>query len=91
MVTFLSHLVQHGTDYERFEEIEGQILSIMAEYGGEYLFRLKHHDGSGESHLVTFPSDADFERFRADPRRLQLREEMGQHQTSIKLTRCTVL
>ena len=87
----LSHIINNGHDYDLFEQIEGEIIGLMAEYGGEYLFRLKHHDGSGESHLVTFPSEEAFTQFRNDPRRTELRERMGEHISSVHLTRCTIL
>lgn len=53
----------------RFQEYEAQVLPLLAEHGGVLQRRLRDADGTTEVHLIRFPSEAHFARYRADPRR----------------------
>ena len=45
------------------------VLPLLADYGAALEQRLRTADGTHELHVVRFPSQADFARFRTDPRR----------------------
>lgn len=53
-----------------FQEYEDTVLPLLPEFGGCLQRRLRNGDGTVELHVVRFASRADFERFRADPKRL---------------------
>lgn len=61
-----------------FEQFESVALPLVDRYNGKLLLRIRPGEGSMiagalempyEAHLVSFESDADFERFKADPSR----------------------
>ena len=51
---------------------EAQVLPLLADHGGVLQRRLRSEDGGTEVHLVWFPSSAEFEAYRNDPRRTTL-------------------
>lgn len=63
-----------------FDEFESVAIPLIAKYNGKLLFRIRP-DGAAfieaegerpyEVHLVEFPSEADFERFKLDEERKQ--------------------
>ena len=52
-----------------FDAYETAVLPLLAEHGGVLERRLRTTDGDLEAHVVTFPGPAEFDAFRADPRR----------------------
>jgi uncharacterized protein (DUF1330 family) len=52
-----------------FQAYEDQVLPILKEYGGRLQRRLRNELGTLELHILTFPSDAAYQNYRADPRR----------------------
>jgi uncharacterized protein (DUF1330 family) len=54
---------------ETFQAYEDKVLPILNEYGGRLQRRLRNELGTLELHIVSFPSDAAFQKYRADPRR----------------------
>ena len=58
-------------DLPAFERYEAEVLALAPKYGGRLEFRVRALDGSREIHLLYFPSDEAFERFRSDPARIE--------------------
>jgi hypothetical protein len=54
---------------EDFRAYEDAVLPLLPEFGGRLERRLRNPDGAVELHIVSFPSDADFQNYRNDPRR----------------------
>jgi hypothetical protein len=54
---------------EAFQAYEDKVLPILNEYGGRLQRRLRNELGTLELHIVSFPSDAAFQKYRGDPRR----------------------
>lgn len=54
---------------EAFQAYEEQVLPLLNEYGGRLQRRLRNELGTLELHIVSFPSDAAFQKYRSDPRR----------------------
>lgn len=54
---------------EAFRAYEDQVLPILNEHGGRLHRRLRNEPGTLELHIVSFPSDAAFQKYRGDPRR----------------------
>jgi uncharacterized protein (DUF1330 family) len=54
---------------EDFRAYEDAVLPLLPEFGGRLERRLRNPDGTVEMHIVSFPSDADFQNYRNDPRR----------------------
>jgi hypothetical protein len=52
-----------------FDAYEAAVLPLLAEHGGRLDRRLRSADGGLEAHVVTFPGRAEFDAYRADPRR----------------------
>jgi uncharacterized protein (DUF1330 family) len=52
-----------------FQAYEAAVLPLLGEFGGLLERRLRNADGTIEVHIVSFDSDRNFQRFRADPRR----------------------
>ena len=59
-----------NADLEAFENYEAEVLAVVPEHGGRLEFRVRAVDASSETHLLYFPDEAAYERFRADPRRM---------------------
>jgi hypothetical protein len=52
-----------------FDAYEAAVLPLLAEHGGQLERRLRSTDGGLEAHVVSFPGRAEFDAYRADPRR----------------------
>ena len=52
-----------------FQAYEDAVLPLLAAHGGVLQRRLRSDDATTEVHLVWFPSEAAFDRFRTDPER----------------------
>lgn len=57
-------------DVEAFRAYEDAVLPLLTGHGGVLDRRVRSLDGTCEIHLLTFPSAAHLDAFRADPRRL---------------------
>jgi hypothetical protein len=55
---------------EDFRAYEDAVLPLLPEYNGRLEHRLRNQDGTVEIHILSFASDADFQNYRNDPRRL---------------------
>ena len=53
----------------RFRAHEDQVLPLLNEHGGRLQRRLRNELGTVELHIVSFPSDVAFQKYRSDPRR----------------------
>ena len=54
---------------EAFQAYEDKVLPLLKEYGGRLQRRLRNELGTLELHIVSFPSDVAFQKYRSDPRR----------------------
>jgi hypothetical protein len=52
-----------------FQAYEDRVLPLLNEHGGRLQRRLRNDVGTIELHLISFPSDIAFEKYRSDPRR----------------------
>jgi hypothetical protein len=55
---------------EAFRAYEDAVLPLLSEFNGRLERRLRNPDGTVEVHIVSFASDADFQNYRNDPRRM---------------------
>jgi hypothetical protein len=53
-----------------FRAYEDAVLPLLPEFNGRLERRLQNPDGTVELHIVSFASDADFQNYRNDPRRM---------------------
>jgi hypothetical protein len=53
-----------------FRAYEDAVLPLLPEFNGRLERRLRNQDGTVEIHIVSFASEADFQNYRNDPRRL---------------------
>lgn len=53
-----------------FRAYEDAVLPLLSEFNGRLERRLRNPDGTVEVHIVSFASDADFQNYRNDPRRI---------------------
>lgn len=68
-VTFaiIVRIPPEGIEY--FRAYEDAVLPLLPEFDGCLERRLRNADGTVEAHIISFPSDADFQNYRNDPRR----------------------
>ena len=52
-----------------FRAYENAVLPLLPEFNGRLERRLRNQDGTVEVHIVSFASEADFEKYRNEPRR----------------------
>src|ERR1700689_2395651 len=52
-----------------FRAYEDAVLPLLPEFNGRLERRLRNQDGTVEMHIVSFASEADFQKYRNDPRR----------------------
>jgi antibiotic biosynthesis monooxygenase (ABM) superfamily enzyme len=52
-----------------FRAYEDAVLPLLPEFNGRLERRLRNPDGTVETHIISFASDADFQNYRNDPRR----------------------
>jgi len=64
-----------GADLEAFDSYEAAVLAVLPEHGGRLELRVRAMDASKETHLLYFPDEAAYERFRADPRRTAVQDQ----------------
>lgn len=53
-----------------FRAYEDAVLPLLPEFNGRLERRLHNPDGTVEVHIVSFASEADFQNYRNDPRRM---------------------
>jgi hypothetical protein len=73
---------------EDFRAYEDAVLPLLPEYNGRLEHRLRNQDGTVEIHILSFASDADFQNYRNDPRRLAqawLLEKSGAKRESLPM------
>ncbi len=68
-----------------FERYEEAVLPLLAHHDGRLVRRLRSADDRVEVHLVEFASEAAFERYRGDKRRLAARPLLEASGASIEL------
>jgi uncharacterized protein (DUF1330 family) len=59
-----------GADVAAFEAYEAKALPLVCEHGGRLEIRVRSLDGQTETHLLYFPDEHAFDRYRLDPRRI---------------------
>jgi antibiotic biosynthesis monooxygenase (ABM) superfamily enzyme len=72
VVTFvlLARIPTEGIkDFLAYEEA---VLPLLPEFNGRLERRLRNTEGTVEMHIISFASDADFQAYRNDPRRMAL-------------------
>lgn len=69
-----------------FQRYEATVLPRLADYGGTLERRVRNNDGTFEAHIVHFPSDEHFQRFRADPERAAAQLLLLQSAATLEVT-----
>ncbi len=69
LLALIVRIPMEGVD--AFRDYEDRVLPLLADHDGVLQRRLRTGDGTTEIHLVRFPSEAAFDRFRLDPRRTE--------------------
>ncbi|WP_210250741.1 hypothetical protein [Bradyrhizobium hipponense] len=70
LVTFVLIVRIPAEGIEDFRAYEDAVLPLLPEFNGRLERRLRNPDGTIEMHIISFASDADFENYRNDPRRI---------------------
>jgi hypothetical protein len=70
LVTFVLIARIPAEGIEAFRAYEDAVLPLLSEFNGRLERRLRNPDGTVEVHVVGFASDADFQNYRNDPRRM---------------------
>ena len=70
LVTFVLIARIPAKGVEDFRAYEDAVLPLLPEFKGRLERRLQNPDGTVEVHIVSFASDADFQNYRNDPRRV---------------------
>ena|ERR1700728_4937885 len=52
-----------------YQAYEDQVIPLMTEHGGRLERRMRNEPGTLELHIISFPSAAAHQSYRADPRR----------------------
>jgi hypothetical protein len=60
-----------------FLAYEDAVLPLLADHGGVLQRRLRSEGGDAEIHVIWFASQAHFDAYRADPRRLAQADRLG--------------
>jgi antibiotic biosynthesis monooxygenase (ABM) superfamily enzyme len=68
-VTFVLTVRIPAEGIEDFRAYEDAVLPLLPQFSGRLERRLRNRDGTTETHIVSFASDADFQNYRNDPRR----------------------
>ena len=63
----IARIPPHGV--EAYRAYEDQVIPLMNEHGGRLERRLRNELGTLELHIISFPSDSAFQKYRSDPRR----------------------
>jgi hypothetical protein len=61
--------------FDLFTNYETKVLALLHKYGGRLEMRVRPIDARGETHLLYFPDNDAFERYRSDPVRLAVLSE----------------
>jgi len=67
-----------NADVHAFEAYEEKVLALVPQHDGRLEMRLRSLDGQTETHVLYFPDEQAFDRFRSDPRRIALAPEWEQ-------------
>lgn len=70
LVTFVLIVRIPTEGVEDFRAYEDAVLPLLPEFNGRLEHRLRNSEGTIELHIVSFASDADFQNYRNDPRRM---------------------
>jgi hypothetical protein len=70
LITFVLIARIPAEGIEDFRAYEDAVLPLLPEFDGRLERRLRNPDGTIEMHIVSFASDADFQNYRNDPRRM---------------------
>lgn len=70
LVTFVLIARLPAEGVEDFRAYEAAVLPLLSEFNGRLERRLRNADGTVEVHIVSFASEADFQNYRNDPRRM---------------------
>jgi hypothetical protein len=70
LVTFVLIARIPAEGIEDFRAYEDAVLPLLSEFNGWLERRLRSPNGTEEVHIVSFASDADFQNYRNDPRRM---------------------
>lgn len=62
-------------DLARFEAYETAVLALLPDHGGVLELRVRGTDQPVETHVIAFPTDAAFDDFVHDPRRIALAQD----------------
>ena len=68
-VTFVITARVPADGVDDFRAYEDAVLPLLPDFNGRLERRLRNPDGTIETHIVSFASDADFQNYRNDPRR----------------------
>jgi hypothetical protein len=68
-VTFVLIVRIPAEGVEDFRAYEDAVLPLLPEFNGRLERRLRNLDGTRETHIVSFASDAGFQNYRNEPRR----------------------
>ncbi len=61
-----------SADLDRFEAYERAVLALLSDHGGVLELRVRGTDEATETHVIAFASEAGFDDFVHDPRRIAL-------------------
>jgi len=70
LVTFVLIARIPAEGVEDFRAYETAVLPLLPEFNGHLERRLRNSNGTVEVHIVSFASNADFQNYRNDPRRM---------------------
>jgi hypothetical protein len=59
-----------NANIETFEKYEDIALSCLKNYGGSIMLRVRSTENGWETHLVSFPGEAAYQRYKEDPLRV---------------------
>jgi hypothetical protein len=62
-------------DVPLFEAYEAAVLPLLPKHGARLDARVRSLDGTKETHLLSFPDDAAYQAYLADPARLAVRSQ----------------
>jgi hypothetical protein len=69
LVTFVLIVRIPDEGIKDFRAYEDAVLPLLPEFNGRLERRLRNPEGTIETHIISFASDADFQNYRNDPRR----------------------
>lgn len=85
LVTFVLIARLPAEGVEAFRAYEDAVLPLLSEFNGRLERRLRNVDGTIEVHIVSFASDADFQNYRNDPRRVALASLLEESSAKLEL------